>query len=156
VLELPVPVELVAKQVAERDDPRADASHHLGQGELVHLEQPQICISGGEQGGGDTGGEVGAGVVPGEPVAGSEDAREHGARRRLPVRGRDEGDAGRQAGRQRVDGAGIDLPEQLSGQRRAAAAPDGAREASDQAGGGRFRREAYSHAVRAYPASLRP
>ena len=39
VLELAVAVELVAKEVAERHDPRADAPHHLGQRELVDLEQ---------------------------------------------------------------------------------------------------------------------
>jgi hypothetical protein len=66
-------------------------------------------------------------------------------------RGRDDRDAGGQPGGERVDRAGIDLPEQLSGQRRAAAAPDGAREAADQAGSGRFGREANSHAFRAYP-----
>ena len=55
--------------------------------------------------------------------------------------------------RERVDRTGIDLPEQLSGQRRAAAAPGGAREATDQAGGRRFGRQAHSHGLRAYPAA---
>ena len=138
VLELAVAVELVAEEVAERDDARAHAHDHLGQGELVHLEQAELGVVGREQGGGDARGEVGTGVVPGQPVRGAEDAGEHRARRRLPVRRRDDGDAGRQPGRECVDRTRIDLPEQLAGQRRAAAAPGRAREAPDEAGGARL------------------
>ena len=127
-----------------------------GQGELVDLEQAQIGIGRGEEGGGDAGGEVGAGVVPGEPVAAAEDAREHRARRRLAVRRGDDRDAGRQLGRERVEGAGIDLPEELPGQRRAATAPDGTREAPDEPGGRRLGIEAHSHADEPTPRRPEP
>ena len=153
VLELAVAVELVAKEVAERDDARLHAPHHLRQRELVDLEQAEVGVGSGEQGGGDARGEVGAGVVPGEPVAAAEDPRQHRARRRLAVRRRDDGDAGGQACRERVEGARIDLPEQLPGQRRATAAPDGAGEPPDEAGGRGLGVEAHSHRPEPTPAS---
>ena len=145
VLELAVAVELVAKEVAERDDPRTHPLDHLRQGELVDLEQAEIGVGRREEGGGDARGEIGSGVVPGKPVPAAEDASEHGARRRLAVRRGDNGDPGGQLRRERVQSAGIDLPEELPGQRRAPAAPDGTREAPDEAGGRRLCVEAYSH-----------
>ena len=42
VLELAVAVELVAEEVAEAHDAGTGASHHLGEDELVDLEQPEI------------------------------------------------------------------------------------------------------------------
>ena len=86
VLELAVAVELVAKQVAERDDPRPDTAHRLRQSELVYFEQAKLRVRGGEQGGGDARREVGARVVPGQTVAASENPRCHRRRRGLAVR----------------------------------------------------------------------
>mgnify|MGYP007123201513 CR=1 FL=1 len=44
VLELAVAVELIAKQVAERHDPRPRAPQHLRQCELIDLEQPELGV----------------------------------------------------------------------------------------------------------------
>ena len=45
VLELAVAVELVPEEVAEADGARPDAPHHLGQRELVDLEQPEVRVA---------------------------------------------------------------------------------------------------------------
>ena len=89
-LELAVAVELVAKQVAERDGPRRDSPRHLGQRGLVHLEQPQFGISGGDERRGDAGDEVRAGPVVRQPHRRLQDPRGHRGRRRLAVGCRDE------------------------------------------------------------------
>src|SRR5919197_1571136 len=57
-LELAVPVELVAKEVAEHDAARARALDRLGERALVDLEQAQVCVLPGEEGGPDAGEEV--------------------------------------------------------------------------------------------------
>ena len=85
-LELPVAVELVAKEVPERHHAGRDAPHQLRQRRLVDLEQSKVRFGCGEEGGGDPRCEVRARVVPGERVTSAEDACGHGGRRRLAVR----------------------------------------------------------------------
>ncbi len=92
VLELPVAVELVAKQVPEADDTRLRAPHDLRERELVDLQQPQLGVAHGKHRRGDARREVRAGVVPGETAGGGENRRCHRSRRRLTVGCRDERD----------------------------------------------------------------
>ena len=87
------------------------------------------------------GDEVRAGGVVGEPVARAEDLRGHRRGRRLAVRRRDQHGALRQPRGEPVDRARIELPEELSGHRRAAAAACDPGEGADRAGGGGLRRE---------------
>jgi hypothetical protein len=96
-LELAVAVELVAEEVAEEDRARAQFRRHLGQPQLVHLEQPQPagdCLprpGGREQRRGDATRHVGPGAVVDEGASvAREDAREHRGGRRLAVGGRDQ------------------------------------------------------------------
>jgi hypothetical protein len=114
VLELAVAVELVAEQVAQADGAGPGAPHDLGEGELVHLEQPEIGVLGGEEGRGDTGGEVRPRVVPGEPAIPGEDRARHRGRRRLAVRRRHERGPVAETGGERVERAGIELPDELA------------------------------------------
>jgi hypothetical protein len=52
-LELAVPVELVAEQVSERDHPRTETLHRLGESTLVDLEQSELGVARGDEGGTD-------------------------------------------------------------------------------------------------------
>ena len=52
----------------------------------------------------------------------------------------------REAGGERVESAGVELPDELAGQRRAAAASCGAREPPDEPGGRGLEREPCTHA----------
>ena len=66
VLELSVAVELVAEQVPEADRPGPDTARDLRQRGLVHLEEPQLRVPGGQEGGGDPGDEIRARSVVSE------------------------------------------------------------------------------------------
>jgi hypothetical protein len=134
VLELAVAVQLVAEEVREQQRARLHAARDLGQCALVDLQQAELRVARGEEGGGDPRDEVGTGAVPGEPAP-AQDLRHHRRRRRLAVRGGDEGGAVGQPRGQRVDRAWIELPEQLARDRRAPARAGEAREPRRSAGG---------------------
>ena len=123
VLQLAVTIELVTEEVAEADGLRFDTQEDFGQCRLVDLEQAQLGRVGVKQSGGHARDEVrpGAVVRQAEPLA--EDARRHRRGRRLAVRRRDHGRAERQPRSQAIDGAGIELPENFTRDRRAAAGP---------------------------------
>src|SRR5262249_59059580 len=87
----------------------------------------------------------GGGGVPGEVVTGPEDRGGHGRRRRLRVGGGGGGDSGREGGRERVDGVRIELPEELCGHRRAAAAAGRPRQPADRARGPHLEPEPNAH-----------
>jgi hypothetical protein len=53
VLELPVAVELVTEEVAEREGTGPDARGYLREGSLVDLEEAELGIAGVEEGGSD-------------------------------------------------------------------------------------------------------
>ena len=127
-LELAVPVELVAEEVAEADRSRPQPLHELGQRALVHLEQAEVGVPGGEQGGGDARDEVRAGRVVREPVPRAQDLGRHRSRRGLAVRGGDDRGSRRESRGQTVDRAAVELGEELARDRRAAAGPDPARQ----------------------------
>ncbi len=151
VLELAVAVELVAEEVAERDHARPHAARDLGQRRLVDLEEAELGVRGGEEGGGDPGEEVRAGAVPGEPAA--EDLGDHRRRRRLAVRRGDEHRPAVETRREPVDRTRVDRREELSGQGRAAAAARQARERADRARGGDFEVEQHRLSVPGAPNS---
>ncbi len=144
-LELSVAVELVTKEVSERDHVRSRSPDRLGKRTLVHLEQAKLGIATRHEGRGKPGEEIRARPVPGEPVLVTEDLRRHRRRGRLPVRGGDQRHAGGEPGRERVDGARIELPEELPRQRRAATAPGRARDRTDSTCRDRLDGEAGSH-----------
>jgi len=145
VLELAVPVELVPEEVRQADHAWLRAAHDLRQRELVDLEQAELCAVGCEEGGGDARGEVGTRAVPRQPAGRGEDRARHGRRRGLAVRRRDERKAGRQPGSKRVERIGVELPDELAGQRGAAATPRGAREPADEPGRRGLERESGGH-----------
>ena len=90
-LELAVPIELVAEEVAQADRAGSKSHRNLRQGALVDLEQAELgAPRRREQGRGDTRDEVRARAVVHEPGAGPEDRRAQRGGGRLPVRGRDE------------------------------------------------------------------
>jgi hypothetical protein len=122
VLELPVPIELIAKEVAEDDDLRRYALDHGRKHEFVDLEQAKLGTPTLEERRGDTRGKVRTGVIPREPVSLGEDFGRNRARRRLAVGRRDHDAAERQPVGERAKSAGIELPEELAGQGRAAPA----------------------------------
>ena len=121
-LELAVAVELVAEEIAEAHDPRADARCDLRQRPLVDLEQPQLRAARRKQRRRDPRDQVGTGPVVREPKSGPQGLGGHRRGRRLAVRRGDESGALRQPGGQAVDRAGVELPEQLAGDGRPAAA----------------------------------
>ena len=98
-LELAVAVELVAEQVAEAHRPRRELARELGKRALVDLEEAELGVAGLEQSRGHSRDEIRAGGVVSEPGAGAQDLGRHRRRRRLPVRGRDEGYSERQRAR---------------------------------------------------------
>jgi hypothetical protein len=89
---------------------------------LVDLEQPEFGSARGYERRRDPGKEVGAGSVPRQLVLLTEDTSGHRGGRRLSVGRRYECTAERQLGGEGVDRPRIQLPEQLSGQRRSAPA----------------------------------
>ena len=108
-----------------------------------------VCDGGAvrvEEGGRDAGGEVRARMVPRECPRRGEDRAGHRGRRRLAVRRRDERDALGEARGEHVDGARVELPDELPGKRRAPALSGGAREPPDEPGGGGLEREPCTHA----------
>jgi len=137
-LELAVAVELVAEEIAEEQRLRPNAARHLGERALVDLEETELGPARSEERGGDSGDEVRPGVVVCDTHPRTQDLGDHRGRRRLPVGRRDEHRPLCQASCEQVDRAGIELPEQLSGQRRAAAAAGEAGELAGHAKGGRF------------------
>ena len=151
-LQLPVPVELVAEEIAEADRPRAHPPHHLRQGRLVHLEQPQLGAVGGEKRRRHPGDEVRAGAVVREPVPRPQDLRRHRRGGRLPVRRREDGRTLREPRGETVDRARIELGQELSRHRRPAARAGEARQAGHRAGGGDLGGEGHgqAHGRRAY------
>ena len=120
-LELAVAVELVTGQVPEQERLRAHAARNFGERAFVDLEQAERRPAGGEEGGRNPGDEVRAGAVVGDGHPRPQDLRDHRRGRRLAVGGRDEHRPLGQPAGEPVDRAGIELPEQLAGQRRAAA-----------------------------------
>ena len=127
-LELAVAVELVAEQVAEAHRPRRELAHELGKRALVDLEEAELGVAGLEQSRGHSRDEIRAGGVMREPGAGAQDLGRHRRRRRLPVRGRDEGYSERQRGGESADSCRIQRGEELPRQRRPAAAPGQSRQ----------------------------
>jgi len=124
---------LVAKEVSERHDARAQPCHGLRQRALVDLEQPEIRPARGDESGRDPGEQVRARTVPGEAVVPAEDLRRHGRGRRLAVRRGHDRDSVRQPRGELVDRTGIDLPQRLAGNRRAASTTRDAGEAAAKA-----------------------
>ena len=131
-LELPIAIELIAEEVAESDDPRPRSRDRFGKRPFVDLEQSQIRLARGDERRRDSGEEIRARAVPGETVIASENLRRHRGRRRLPVRRRHQSDAARKPRCESIHGTGIELPEDLSGNRGAAAAPRETREAAER------------------------
>ncbi len=140
-LELAVAVELVAEEVPEQQRPRPDPPRDLRERRLVDLEQPELGTVGMEEGGGDPGDEIRAGAVVRDSEAWLEDRRHHRGGRRLAVRRRDERRALLEPRREPVDRARVQLPEQLAGQGRTAAAAREPRERTRAAEDGRFERQ---------------
>ena len=157
-LELAVAVELVAKQVAEADDPRTQAPDELRQRRLVHLEEAELGSVGGEQRRCHAGDEVRAGGVVGEPQARPEDLRGHRRRRRLAVRRGDDGRPGGQPGGETVDRVRIEPGEQLPRNRRASAGAHEPRQAGDGTCGGDLggERHGQAHVARVREQGPRP
>ena len=141
VLELAVAVELVAEEVPEADDTGRKPCNDLGQRRLVDLEEPELRAVGREQRRSDPGDEVRARTVVGKPESRREDRLRHRRGRRLAIRGGDQRRTERKPLPEPVDRTGIELPEQLSGQGGAAAAPCEPREAADGTGRGGLDRE---------------
>ena len=124
-LQLAVPIELVAKEIAESDDSRLRALERLRERSFVDFEQTELRAAAGDEGGCDPREQVRAGTVPRERTPLPEDLGGHGGRGGLPVGRRDDDDTVGKAGRECIDGTRIHLPEDLPRQRRAAAASDG-------------------------------
>ena len=121
VLELPVAVELVAEEIAQTDSARPHPRRHLGQRGLVHLEQAELGAPRVEQRRGDPGDEVRTRAIVREPQTVAQDLRSHRGGRRLAVRRRDQGRPEGEPRREPVDCAGVQFPDQLAGDGRAAA-----------------------------------
>ena len=80
--------------------------------------------------------EVRAGRVVSEPVPRTQDLGRHGCRGRLAVRRRYDGRPGREPRGEAIDGAAVELREELAGDRRAAAGSEPPRERCDAARSG--------------------
>ena len=153
-LELPVPVELVAEEVAEAENSGPKPPRNLGQSGLVDLEQAELGAARREEGGGDARDEVRAGRVVGEPVAPPQHLRGHRGRGRLPVRGGDDRRACRKPRGETVDRPRVRFPEQLARQRRAAAGPEEARKDAGCAGAQDLRSQAHPRAHELEPTAI--
>ena len=156
VLELAVAVELVAEEIPEADGPWPHPRSDLGQRCLVDLEEPELGAACHEQGGGDARDEVGAGVVVGESNAPAQDLGRHRCRRRLAVRRGYERRPLRQPCREPVDRARVDLPQELPGNSRAAAAAREPRQRARRPGGRDLQRERHRDAHGASLATHHP
>src|SRR6266545_3950420 len=147
MLQLAVAVELVAEEVAEAHGTRPHTLGDLGEGRLVYLEEPELRAARVQEGGGDPRHEVGAGVVVRKPHTAAQDLGRHCRGRRLAVGRGDQRRPERQPRREPVDGPGVQLPEQLAGERRPAAGSGKARKAAHRARdgdlGGERKRDAH-------------
>ena len=123
VLELAVAVELVAKEIPEADGFRFDTQEDLGQCRLVHLEEAELGRACVEERRGHPRDQVRARPVVRQAKTFTENACRHRRGRRLAVRRGDHRRAERQPRGEAVDRSGIELPDQLSGDCRAAAGP---------------------------------
>jgi hypothetical protein len=85
-LQLPVAVELVAKEVREGDHTGPRALDRLGERRLVDLEQAEVRAPGRHERRREARQEVRARVVPRQFVPTAQDARRHRRRGRLAVR----------------------------------------------------------------------
>ena len=132
-LKLSVAVELVAEEVEEADGARAEPAGHLGQGGLVHLEEPQLRAVSLEQRRGDAGDEIRPGAIVRQAHVAAEDFGHHRGRRRLAVRRRDQHRAAREAPGEAIDRVGIELPQELAGDGRPSACAGKTRQPSDGA-----------------------
>ncbi len=150
-LQLAVAVELVAEEVAEGEDARLQPRERLGQRGLVHLEQPELGSPRRDEGRRDPGEQVRTGPVPREASPIAEDLRRHRGRRGLAVRRREDNGALGQASRERVHRSGVELPQHLSGDGRAAPATDGTRQRAEPARGGGLEAEAQAHRAASVP-----
>jgi len=130
-LELAVSVELVPEEISQADGARPHAPEHLWERGLVHLEEPELGVPRREERRRHARDEVRAGVVVREPEAWAEDLGRHRRGRRLAVRRRDDRGPGRQAGRQAVDRARVELREELARDGHAGTRADEARQRGD-------------------------
>ncbi len=146
-LELAVAIELVAKEVAERNDPGPHACQRLGECSLVDLEEAELRMAARDEGRCDPRQEVRSRAVPGELVALPEDLGGHRRRRGLAVGRRHHGDAVREPAGERVDGVGVELPEDLAGNGRPTAASDGTRQRPEGTRARGLESEAQTHAA---------
>ena len=144
-LQLPVAVELVAKEVPQADGLGANALRDLREGALVHLEQAEVRRRVSQESRCHAGDQIGARPVVGEPDAPSQDLGDDRGGRRLSVRGRDESGPKREAAGQRREGAGIHRRENLPGERRAPAATGQARQTAGCPRGGDLEGQAHAH-----------
>src|SRR5207247_1176432 len=106
LIDLEVAVELVAEQVRDQYDARADPPEHARQRRLIDFEHPDVTaklpapIVLGEQRAGDASLQVRAGaVVYRTPASRAHDVGQHPRGRRLPVRAGDEHDSVRELAR---------------------------------------------------------
>ncbi len=120
-LELPVAVELVAKEVPETEGAGPETPGDVGKRRLINLEQAQIGAVRREQGGRDAGQEVRSRAVVGQSQLRRQDLRDHRGSRRLPVRRRHDRRPLRQLRRESPDRARIENVQQLAGEGRATA-----------------------------------
>ena len=143
-LELAVAVELVAEEVAEADRPRP---RRAARPRAAPPRRPRTARARRRARRASVEATPETRFAPDALCAsrtrGARISRRHRGGRRLAVRRRDERRALRQPRGEPVDRAGIELPEQLAGQRRAAAAPREPREAAAaRARGSRLERRA--------------
>ncbi len=134
MLELSVAVELVAKEVAEHDQPGIELFDHAWQPGLVDLEQA-LAAALFEQRRGHAPAHVRSGVVVDGPAPGSSQGRrDHPCRRRLAVGGADDRRPGRERAAEVRDRLGLHPQQKPAGQRRPAAAAAAAAERTGGAG----------------------
>ena len=146
-LELPVPIELVAEEVPERDGswacarrgPRAARPRRprTGRGRLRRPGDESRCDS-------RTGGSLPPGSTRAVAVA-AEDLGRHRRRRGLAVGRRNESDALGESRSELVDRAGVEPPQDLARDVVPPPRPDRARERADRASGGGLDGEANGH-----------
>jgi hypothetical protein len=125
-LELAVAVELVAEEVRQADDTRADAARHLRERALVHLEEAEVGDPRRQQRRRHPTHQIRAGAVVRHAQPGAEDLGGHGGGRRLAVRRRHERRPQRQPRGEPVDRVRVELRQELARNRGAAAPPGGA------------------------------
>jgi hypothetical protein len=120
-LELAVPVELVAEEVAQAERTRADSTGDVGKRGLVDLEQAQLRFPGREQRRSDSRNQVRSRAVVSEPHPTLEDLGDHRRRRRLAVGRRHESRSLGEPRREALDRPGSKKRQHLSGNGRSTA-----------------------------------